>query len=127
MDADGSAIAARASRIHRKSSLTKPRPISGRYTAAVTSRAVNAATAASNVESAERRLANRLLRTLLVLPLRVLRRLAFGNRQRFPRGSGEVAREVHHLADVVRRVRRRAVQCLDHEEGFAANRHRASQ
>src|SRR5258707_10149818 len=101
--------------------------MSGRYTAAITSRAVSAATAARSVESAEGRLANRVLRTLLVLTLRVLRGLAFGNRQRFPGGAGEVAGEVHDLSDVIGGVRHRSIESLGHQKRLAANRDGASE
>src|SRR5258708_38097234 len=96
--------------------------MSGRYTAAITSRAVSAATAARSVESAEGRLANRVLRTLLVLTLRVLRGLAFGNRQRFPGGAGEVAGGGHDLSDVIGGVGPPSIGSPGHPKSLAPKR-----
>src|ERR1700681_2328776 len=61
---------------------------------------------------------------LLEIAFRKLRGLALRDRQRLPARSREVAREVDNLTDVIRRVRYRSVQRLDHQKRLPANRHR---
>src|SRR5262249_54971897 len=51
----------------------------------------------------------------------MFRRLALGNREGRPGGSGEVPRQVDQLSDVVRRVSDRSVERFDNQEGFAAD------
>src|ERR1700730_6030902 len=65
--------------------------------------------------------------SLLERTFEVLLRLTLRNAQRAPRWAREVLREQDDLTDMIGGVCRQAVQRLDDEKGFAANRDRSSQ